>query len=78
MEPVTVAIKIGGSTGLAMLAVGNLESGSVGLAVAVPCTVFIGGVVWWLGRKFQQIDDSIKRMDDRIGSLPCTNCPHKK
>jgi hypothetical protein len=79
MEPISIGLKIGGATGLSMFAVtNNLEGGTVGLAVAIPSAVFISGIVWWLGRKFQQLEDGISRMQERIASLPCNNCVHNK
>jgi hypothetical protein len=78
MEPISMALKIGGATGLSMFAVTNLEGSAVGLAVAIPSTVFISTIVWWLGRKFQQIDDSINRMNEKIERLPCNNCVHNR
>ena len=77
MEAITVALKIGGATGLSLFAVTNLETGSVGVAAAVPVVVFTASACWWVGRKFQALDDAVKRLDDKLCNLPCKNCPHK-
>ena len=30
---------------------------------------FIGALIWWVGRKFQSLDDSMKHMNDQVGEL---------
>lgn len=44
----------------------NIEDGRVSLAVAVTCTVFICGIVWWLSSRFQRISDSIEGLRERL------------
>ena len=79
MEPVSVGLKIGMVTGVSVFATtNNLEGSAVGLAVAVPSAVFISGIVWWLGRKLQHLEDSMKRMNERLRELPCHDCIHNK
>jgi hypothetical protein len=69
-------VKIGGSTGAAIFATSqiSLEGANISLMVAVPCTVFICGIVWWLGKKFQRIDDKLEYLHRRMDGLPCDNC----
>lgn len=37
---------------------------------------FVCGIVWWVGRKFQYIDDRIEELSKIVKSLPC-NCQKK-
>lgn len=71
MNEFYTAAKVGVSTGVAMLAtVGvNIEDGRVSVAVAVTCTVFICGIVWWLSSRFQSIADSQKEMNNRLTKI---------
>lgn len=72
-ESLLVGMKVGGTTGLTMFAAETLlvEDGRVSVAVAVTCTVFICGVVWWLASRFQKVDDRLLRMEERLEKLPC-------
>jgi len=47
MHELLMASKVGGATGLAMIASQaiNIEDGRVSVAVAVTCTIFICGIV---------------------------------
>ena len=31
------------------------------------------GVVWWLGRKFQSLDDKLSAIEKAVDKLPCHN-----
>lgn len=81
IENMVVGLKVGGSTGLAMLAAESvlLENGKVSLVVAVSCTTFICAIVWWLASRFQRVDDRLSNMERRLDSLPCdkNNCIKK-
>jgi len=76
MNDILTGLKIGMPTGLAIFAtsVANLDEAKVSLMVAVPCTIFICGIVWWLGRRFQKIDDKLEYLHRRMDGLPCDDC----
>lgn len=71
MHEFWMALKVGVATGIAMFAStpGNLEDSRVSLAVAVTCTVFICGIVWWLASRFQSIYDNQKEMNARLSKI---------
>lgn len=73
IENLVVGLKVGGVTGAAMVATEALvlENGRVSVVVAVSCTVFICGIVWWLASRFQRVDDRLSNMERRLDSLPC-------
>mgnify|MGYP006921333865 CR=1 FL=1 len=71
MNDVIMAGKIGIATGVTMFASSsvNIEDGRVSLAVAVTCTVFICGIVWWLSSRFQSITDNQSEMNKRLTKI---------
>jgi hypothetical protein len=73
IENMVVGLKVGGMTGATMLAAETvlLEHGRVSVVVAVSCTVFICGIVWWLASRFQKVDDRLSNMERQLDSLPC-------
>ena len=70
---ILAGLGIGGFTGGAMLATEVVVSGSsqVPVEAAVSVAVFACGSVWWLGRKFQSVDDRLKGMEDKLSDLRC-------
>ena len=62
---------IAGATGVTMFASTslNVEEGRISVAVAVTCTVFICGICWWLGSRFQSIADSQAEMNKRLTKI---------
>lgn len=77
MSAIAAGIKIGMATGGAMFASGALDEGSISVRAAIGCCVFVAGCIWWLGKKFQSIDDKLKYMSHRMNSLPCGQCDGK-
>lgn len=71
MHELFIACKIGVTTGLTMFAISNanIEDGRVSIAVAVTCTVFICGMVWWLASKFQKLTDANNDFRNRLGVI---------
>jgi hypothetical protein len=79
------AVKVGCPTGLTMFATSsniepvlNLEKGQISVAVAVTCTVFICGLVWYLASRFQALADGqadvsrrLSRIENDLNDLPC-------
>lgn len=48
------------------------------LASAVAVFSFTGGLVWWLGRKLQNLEDRLESVEKELKSRPCqisSNCP---
>lgn len=41
------------------------------LGEAVGGFVFIAGLVWWLARKLQKLEDSVNRVEGDLKSRPC-------
>ena len=79
MNELWAAVKVGSSTGIAMFAAESMpiEDGKVSVVVAVTCTVFICGIVWWLASRFQRIDDRLHNIEKRFESLPCDKTQEK-
>lgn len=77
MNEMLLAVKVGVSTGVAMVATAaasmNIEDGRVSVVVAVTCTVFISGIVWWLGKKFQELADANKQTSLRFEEIAQAN-----
>jgi hypothetical protein len=73
MHELIAAAKIGVSTGATMLAAtnisANIEDGRISVVVAVTCTVFICGIVWWLSSRFQKIEDSTAQTNRRLDAM---------
>ena len=66
-------LMIGGATGLALVLaeVSITGSTSVPMEAAIAVAVFVATMVWWLGRKFQSIDDRLETMQRFLDNLPC-------
>lgn len=41
----------------------------VPLGAVFPSMIFIAGIIWWLGRRFQKIEDQLKTLNDKIESV---------
>lgn len=44
---------------------------NVSLEVVAPVFVFTGGLVWWLGRKLQNLEDQIKQVKQELDAKSC-------
>jgi hypothetical protein len=73
MQELIAAGKVATATGIAMLATikgsVNVEDGRVSVAVAISCTVFICGIVWWLSSRFQKIADQAELTNKRLDAI---------
>jgi len=68
MQTVIIATIVGASTGGSLLLVSALSADtSIPLGQAASFGIFACGVVLWIGRKFQ-------RLEDAINNLPCNRC----
>jgi hypothetical protein len=64
---------IGGVTGGSILIAEIALTGNTNVPIesAVGVCVFVCGMVWWLGRKFQSIDDRFDQIERKLKDLPC-------
>lgn len=65
---------VGGTTTLGIvIAEAAITGGSmVSLKEAVAVGAFSCGVIWWLGRRFQRIEDTLTEHSRVLNSLPCS------
>lgn len=72
---------IGGVGGVMFILAEAVITGksSVELQDALAVGLFVGGIVWWMSKKFQRIDDTLAQMKDELASRPCQAnvCPVK-
>jgi len=72
------------STALAGLGLGGVTTGAiifaevvlagstqVNLKEAMGIGVVVVGLVWWMGKKFQRIEDKMESFEKRLDNLPC-------
>ena len=71
MSNTLAGIAIGGATGTALIIADVITAHNIELKDAVGVVVFISGMVWWLGRKFQKIEDKVDACKIRLDVLPC-------
>ena len=71
MNNALAGIALGGATGSALLAADLVTASSLQLRDALALVVFVAGLVWWMGRKFQRIEDKLDDHSERITKLPC-------
>lgn len=69
------------------MAVVSVDGINVSLGVAVPCMVFVSGIVWWLSSRFQRIADgqseshrNQQQISERLSKIEMAlrNCPAQK
>ena len=78
--PIIAASGIGGATGIALI-IGDLVitgGTSVSLGEALTVSVFAAGIVWYLGKKLQRLEDGqseakdhYMELDRKLDKLPC-------
>lgn len=64
-------ILVGGATGGAVLLADTVTASNLNLREAAALVVFVSGLIWWMGRKFQRIEDKLDEHGERISKLPC-------
>lgn len=74
------SIAIAGATVLAPIFCQLTGNTQVALHEASAVFVFVAGLVWWLSRKLQKIEDDIVSLKDELKSRPCVkngdgSCP---
>lgn len=79
MDQVLAPMALGSLSSVAF-AIGELSADTrIPLGPALAVAVSIGGMVWWLGRKLQSIEDRIESLEKDLKSRPCqingTDCP---
>jgi len=67
-------LALGGLTGATLLLADALTATTLGVRDAVTLVVFVSGLVWWMGRKFQKIEDKLDEHNQRLADLPCGDC----
>lgn len=77
MTTLFAGLKIGLPTVLAMLAVTELDRGSVSVQAATGVIVAVVGATWWLSGKLRQLEDGINEVNRRMDSLPCDKSCNK-
>lgn len=82
MTPMLPSILIGTISTAAYLLAQLSNTTQVPLGEAVAGFTFIAGLVWWLSRKLQKIEDDISSLKRELGSRPCQrtddDCPTQK
>lgn len=79
MRLATASITLASAAGGAVIGVANsLKDQTVTVETVIPVLIFVAGLVWWLGRRFQQIEDNheaisgkIENITSLLGALPC-------
>lgn len=73
MSTAAGGIAIGGVTGASIVLAEIAVTGHTQIPIesAVGIAVFACGLIWWIGRKFQSIDDKLDSMQKRLDTLPC-------
>ena len=73
MTGLASGLTLGGAAGAAIMFAEAAITGSTSIPIesAVATATFVCGLVWWIGRKFQSLDDSIKDLRDEMVSRPC-------
>jgi hypothetical protein len=70
MTNIGTGVAIGGLTGVSLCVAEAITGAStVGIKEAIGIGVFSGSIVWWLGRKFQSIDDSFKAVNEELANI---------
>lgn len=70
MSSLIAGLTIGGATGMAfMLAEVITGASQIDLKSAVGVGVFTCGIIWWMGRKFQSLEDNQKEMKTDIDAI---------
>ena len=69
MHELWAASKVGAATSATMAIVGNIEGQNISVTVALTCSVFIAGIVWWLASRFQKIADTQDDLSRRLKSI---------
>ena len=71
MNNAIAGMVIGGTTGAALLAADLVTASNLNLRDALTLVVFVSTLVWWMGRKFQSLEDKLKDHTERLKNLPC-------
>jgi hypothetical protein len=73
MSTALAGIGLGGFTTGAILFAEVVITGStqVNLKEAFGVGAVVVGLVWWMGKKFTRLEDSIENIEKRLDSLPC-------
>lgn len=71
MNNIIAGVALGGTTGAALVVADVITASSINLRDALTLAVFVSGLVWWMGRKFQQIEDKLDDHTDHLKKLPC-------
>lgn len=84
MHNLLAAAGFGGSSALLAIMFGQVLTPTTSVAIplesALGALVIVSGIIWWMGRKFQSIEDkldvhagSVKELHKRIDNLPCND-----
>ena len=73
MSTALAGLGIGGGTTAAIIFAEVIITGAtqVNLKEAFGVGAVVVGLVWWMGKKFQRLEDKIENIEDRLQSLPC-------
>jgi hypothetical protein len=67
MSNILSGLAIGGTTGAAFILADVITGGSaIGLQEAFTVGASVCGLVWWMGRKFQGIEDDIRLIKRKL------------
>lgn len=63
-HPLSTAIAFAAATGVGV----TIDESTL---LPIGSTAVLFGIVWWVGRKFQSIDDRLSALSKQIDTLPC-------
>lgn len=76
MNNTVVGIVLGGASGGALIFADLIGLSAIGVKDALAAGVFACGLVWWLGRQFQKIEDRQHALREAIEEIRrhCRDC----
>jgi len=74
MKNLIYGCTIGLLTGGTVMAGDALTNHSVSVQEVVAAVFTVGPLVFWMGRKFQKIEDKLDAHNDWLAKLPCSEC----
>jgi hypothetical protein len=70
MTSIIAGVKIGGATGATLVLAEALTGATtINLHEALAVVVFTCGIVWWMSKKFQSLEDNQSAMKDDIAAI---------
>ena len=77
MQNLAAGAVLGAAVGGTRLLADAVTTQHIDVRDAAAIAVFVGGLVYWMGRKFAQIEDKLDEHGRRIENLPCKEMAKK-